>query len=172
MRINARILKIKKIYLILFLLTLFAFATHKYYLSLTQIEYNNKTKSVEIIINIFIDDLEIALNKIHSKDFQLNTNKEFIDSDIYFKEYLQNNLKLKVNNNSVNYNYIGKEYDGNIVFFYLEIENIESVQSIEIKNTVLIKHFPKQQNLIKSKVNKKRRSVLLSKNNNKGLLKY
>ena len=45
-----------------FLLTSLAFTTHKYYLSLTQIEYNKDQKSLEVIINVFMDDIELAIN--------------------------------------------------------------------------------------------------------------
>mgnify|MGYP000689956271 FL=1 len=162
----------KKLFLLLFIVPLFAFTAHKYYLSLTQIEFNSKNKSIEIIINVFIDDFETALNKIHSKDFQLNTKKEITDTDTYFYQYLKDKVQFKVNGNTVKYNYIGKEYDGDVVFFYLEITDIDKVKEIEIDNSILIQHFPSQQNLVKSKVNKNHKSVLLTKSNQNGKLKY
>ena len=165
-------MKIKKQFLLLFILPLLAFSAHKYYISLTQINYNSKEKSVEVIINVFIDDIETALNDIHTKDFQLTTKDEIKDVDQYFKKYLQEHVTFKINNKVENYTYIGKEYDGDVVFFYLEIKGIESVKSIEVYNSILIKHFPKQQNLVKSKVNKKHKSELLTKNMQKTILTY
>lgn len=165
-------MNLKKYFLLVFILPLVAFNAHKYYLSLTQIEYNSKNKSVEIIINVFIDDLETALNKIHNKEFRLDTKKELKNTDKYFFQYLQNHVKFKIDGKSVSYNYIGKEYDQDIVFFYLEIENISTIKEIEINNTLLIEHFPDQQNLIKSKVNKKHKSVLLTKKKQMALLIY
>ena len=165
-------MKIKKQLFLLLLIPLFAFTAHKYYLSLTQIEYNATNKSVEIIINVFIDDLETALNKIHLKDFQLNTKKELKNVDTYFYQYLKDNINLKIDGKSHTYNYIGKEYDNDVVFFYLEIKNIESVKEIEIENTILIQHFSEQQNLVKSKVNKKHKSVLLTKKQQHGSIHY
>ncbi len=50
----------KKYIFILILLPLVAFQTHKYYLSLTKIEYQKETKSIQITARIFIDDLETA----------------------------------------------------------------------------------------------------------------
>lgn len=162
----------RKTFLLLFLIPFFAFTAHKYYLSLTQIEFNSESKSVEIIINVFVDDIETALNDIHKKDFQLNTKSKLKGTDTYFYQYLQNHLAFKINDQSVKYDFIGKEYDNDIVYFYLEIKNIESVQNIEVNNTILIKHFPEQQNLIKSKVNKKHKSVLLTKKEQITILKY
>jgi len=89
-------MKIKKIYFLLFIIPLLSFSIHKYYLSLTQIEYKSETKSVQIIINVFMDDIETALNKEYSIDLQLTTKKELKDNDVYFKKYLENTLQFKI----------------------------------------------------------------------------
>ena len=162
----------KKLFLLLLLIPLFAFSAHKYYLSLTQIEYNSTSKSVEVIINVFVDDIETALNDIHKKNFELNTKDEITDVDSYFFKYVQNHLKFKIDDTTVNYSFIGKEYDGDVVFFYLEIKDIQGVTKIEVDNTILLEHFPKQQNLVKSKVNKKHKSIMLTKKKPVGILKY
>jgi len=165
-------MKTKKTFLLLLLIPLFAFSAHKYYLSLTQIEYNSDSKSIEVIINVFVDDIETALNDIHKKSFELNTKDEITNIDSYFFKYVQNHLKFKIDDATVNYTFIGKEYDDDVVFFYLEIKNIQSVSKIEVDNTILLEHFPKQQNLVKSKVNKKHKSALLTKSEQTGILTY
>ena len=119
-----------------------------------------------------MDDIETALNKEYSIDLQLTNKNELKDNDVYFEKYLEKNLSLKIDDISYSFNYIGKEYDGDLVYFYLEIENVNSLETIEIINTILIEHFPEQQNLIKSKVNKKHKSILLTKANDKGLLNF
>jgi len=165
-------MKIKNILLLLCVIPLLSFSPHKYYLSLTQIEYKSESKSLQIIINVFMDDIETALNKDYSIDLQLTTKNELTDNDVYFKKYLEQHLHLKIDDLSSSFNYLGKEYDGDLVYFYLEIENINSLKTIEVDNTILIDHFPEQQNLIKSKVYKKYNSILLTKTNDKGLLKF
>ena len=165
-------MKIKKAYLILFIIPLLSFSAHKYYLSLTQIEYRSEKKSVQITINVFMNDIEVALNKDYKIDLRLHTKKELKDNDVYFTKYLKEKLNFKVDDISKEFKYIGKEYDGDLVYFYLEIENVKEVNSIEIENKILTKHFPEQQNLIKSKVKKKHKSILLTAKNDKGLLKF
>ena len=119
-----------------------------------------------------MDDIETALNKENTIDLQLTTKEELKNNDVYFKHYLEKNLQFKIDAISKSFNYLGKEYDGDLVYFYLEIEHIESVQTIEVTNKILTDYFPEQENLIKSKVNKKHKSVLLTKENDKGLLKF
>lgn len=118
-----------------------------------------------------MDDIESALNKDYNIDLQLTTKKELENNDTYFIKYLKQKLHFKINNLAKDFNYIGKEYDGDLVFFYLEIENIESLQNIEIENKILTHHFPEQQNLVKLKVGKQYKSVLLTAKTDKGLLK-
>lgn len=165
-------MKINKLLLILLIVPILSFTTHKYYLSLTQIKFKDKAKSVQIITSVFMDDIELALNKDYDIDLQLTTKKELENNDIYFEKYLKSKLTFKINDVAANFNYIGKEYEGDLVYFYLEIENINQVKSIDINNKILTKHFPEQQNLIKSKVGSKNKSVLLTKENHQSKLTY
>jgi hypothetical protein len=165
-------MKFKNSYLVLFFIPLLSFSAHKYYLSLTQIKFKSETKSVQIIINVFMDDIETALNKDYNIDLKLSTKKELKNNDPYFKKYLKSKLQFKIDNINKDYTYIGKEYDGDLVYFYLEIENIDHINSIEIRNEILIKHFPKQENLIKSEVGNTNKSVLLSEKNFVEILNY
>lgn len=165
-------MKFNKTLLLLFIIPLLSFSAHKYYLSLTQINYKKEAKAIQVIINVFMDDIETALNKDYNIDLQLTSKKELKNNDVYFEKYLKEKLFFKVDGNAKNFNYIGKEYDGDLVFFYLEIENISQLKTIDVTNNILTKHFEKQQNLIKSKVDKKHKSVLLTKDENSTTLKF
>jgi hypothetical protein len=134
----------------IFLLFTLAFTAHKYYLSLTQIEYNKNQNSLEVIINVFMDDIELAINK----------------------KYLRENLRFSINNKLVDYSFIGKEYEGDLVYFYLEVKVKDKPISLEVFNTILITYFDQQQNIIKFKNGSERQSKILSKNTNEALLNF
>ena len=161
-----------KILFLLLIITFSSFTAHKYYLSLTQIKFKPEAKAVQIIINVFMDDIETALNKDYSIDLQLTTKKELKDNDVYFEKYLKEKLSFKIDTIAKDFNYIGKEYDADLVYFYLEIENIEAINTIEISNKILTTHFPKQQNLVKVKVADKNKSVLLTSDKFSEILKF
>lgn len=165
-------MKIKKLAILLFIIPLLSFSAHKYYLSLTQINYKEDAKSIQIIINVFIDDIETALNKDYKIDLQLATKKELKDNNIYFEKYLKEKILFKVDNIAKNFTYIGKEYDGDLVYFYLEIEDVNQLKMIDITNNILTSHFPKQQNLTKCKLGSKHKSILLTKEENSAQFKY
>jgi len=160
-------------YLILLIsIPLLAFTIHKYYISLCEVEYIPEKQSVQIIISHFIDDLEISLNNEGQKNLFLATNKEVKNSNQIFEAYLNKHLKFTINNKETTYQYIGKEYDDDLVRFYLEIPNIQKLNSIVVENTCLIKDFEDQQNIIKIKVKKFNKTLYLTKNNVKGLLNF
>ena len=165
-------MKSKFFFLLFVSVGLLSYNVHKYYLSLTQIKFKEEQKSVQIIINVFMDDIELALNKDYNIDLQLTTKTELKDNNVYFEKYLKDKLQFKINGEFQVYNYLGKEYDGDLVFFYLEIENIASITTIEVANNILTFHFPTQQNLIKSKVGEKNKSVLLTKENANSVLNF
>ena len=56
--------------------------------------------------------------------------------------------------------FIGKEYDGDIMRCYLEVEGVKNIQSFEISNKILFDLFEEQQNIIKTKINSKEKSVI------------
>jgi hypothetical protein len=161
-----------KILILLLVIPLFSFSVHKYYLSLTQIKFKSETKTIQIIINVFMDDIELALNKDYNIDLQLTTKKELPNNDAYFEKYLRDKLQFTIDGTVKKFNYIGKEYEGELVYFYLEIENISQVKNIQISNKILIKHFPDQQNLVKTKVGKINKSILLNKDETSGTLEH
>lgn len=161
-------MKIHKVFLLLFIIPLFSFTAHKFYLSLTQITYKSEAKSIQIIINVFMDDIETALNSDYDINLRLTSDKELKNNDVYFEQYLKQKLTFTVDETLKEFNYIGKEYDGDLVYFYLEIEEIPSFKTIKITNNILTNHFPTQQNMVKLKIDKKHSSRLLNKDENVG----
>ena len=123
---------------------------HKFYLSSCVIEYNQPSQALQISLHIFLDDMEDALqNQGLEKQF-LCTELEKEDAEKHFFKYLQDNFQLTVNGVSKNYNYIGKEISEDLaaVWCYLEIEDIQKVEEIEIYNSILVEIFEDQKNVV------------------------
>jgi len=165
-------MKFSKYLLFLLVIPLFSFTLHKYYVSLCEIDYVENKKAVQITLGLFIDDIEATLNKTHNTNFKIATKDELPNLDKYFEEYLNNHLNININNKLEKYTFIGKEYDDDVVRFYLEISNIEKLQAIEINNTCLLKDFKDQKNIIKIYAYKKHKTFYLDKKNDNCLLKF
>lgn len=165
-------MKFKKIILLLLVLPLFAFTMHKYYVSLCEIEYLKEKQSIQITLGVFIEDIEVSLNKNTGKQLNLASKTEVANVNDYYKKYLNEHLQISVNGKNQLFKYIGKEYDGDIVRFYLEITNIKELKSIEVFNNILTEDFSDQKNIVKIKVKDFNKTFYLNKSNNKSLLKF
>tara|TARA_X000000368_G_scaffold325932_1_gene262971 strand:- start:2953 stop:3441 length:489 start_codon:yes stop_codon:yes gene_type:complete len=135
---------------------------HKYYVSTTLMDFDNKTKSFEITLKVFYDDLEMDL-KLDSKEIDYIEDYDYLN-EIY-KLYLHQNFQISSNNKVVLVNYLGFEKKQDQINFYMEINNDLFGQSIDIKNTILYKSFPKQKNIILIRKGKFRKSFIQDKYN-------
>lgn len=152
-----------KIYFLLFSsLFCLAFTTHKFYVSVFQIDFNNSKHQIEITSRIFIDDLEKTLKEKYQRNFYLTTKQEIAESEEYIKKYFDENLKIKINKKQHNLIFIAKETEENVLICYFKITNIKNPKQIEIKNTILIEHFKEQQNLIHFNILSNKKSILLT----------
>jgi hypothetical protein len=163
----------KTILLILALLPLLAFtAAHKFYVSATDIEYNEKQKSLQIISHVFTDDMEKLLQARYSDKLALVKGDEHPAADDYTEKYFNDKFRVSVNGKDRSINYIGKEYDKDQLLVYLEIEDVEPIKNIRVENAVLTDLFPEQKNVVKVAYNGKIKSLLLIRDDPSGTLKF
>lgn len=163
---------IKKL-LILLILPLFAFTTaHKYYVSVTQIDYVKEKQAIQVTSRIFIDDFERLLQERYDDKIILNTGKDEKEIDLYIEKYIKSKFKIKVNGAVANYKFLGKEYEDDIIYCYIEIENVNEVKSFEVENRILFDLFNDQKNIVRTYINSKHKTFVLIPENDKGLLNF
>ncbi len=161
-----------KILLVLILFSLLAFSLHKEYYSLTKIDYNQKEKAVQISMRLFTNDMELALSKQFEKALELGTKYEIADADKLFVFYLNQNFSISINGKQTPYQFLGKEFEKDAMFVYLEIKNIESIEQISVRNAILTKTFYEQENIVKLHINGRAKSLILTSTNDKGMLNF
>jgi len=165
-----------KVFKIVVLIVLFSSLTaskpHKYYVSITNIEYVQESESLQIITKIFIDDLQEALRERYDTFLEFDEINESVKAEEYLKKYFSKKFSIKVDGELVSYDFIGKEYDIETLVCYIEVTNVNSFKTIEIKNEVLMDLFPEQQNIIHLKTESTRRSIILEKDESVGVLNF
>lgn len=162
-----------KPFLFLLIIPLFAFTVfHKYYMSVTQIEYIEDKQSVQLITRIFIDDFEKLLRERYDESITLADKNEPTTVDLYIERYLSEKIKIKINDKDADLIFIGKEYDIDIVRCYLEIEDVDEINSFEISNQVLFDVFEEQKNIIKTDINSKQKSFILISQDKTAMLNF
>ena len=163
----------KTLLIFLALLPLLAFtAAHKFYVSATDIKYNEEQRSLQIISHVFTDDMEDLLQTRYNKEIFLTKEEEHSAADQYVQRYFQDKLVISVNGKQRKLNYIGKEYDKDQLLVYLEAEEVEPVKSIAVENAVLTDLFPEQKNVVKVEYKGKIKSLLLMRDNPEGNLNF
>lgn len=149
-----------------------SYAKHEEYYSLTNITYKESEKSLQITMRLFTDDLENVLKKNYDKNFELNTDRELSDANDYIEKYLKAKFNISISGKMLNYKLIGKEYEKDSVYIYLEINNIDKFTSIQIRNATLIDAFPTQENIIKIKAFGTYKSLILNSNLDSGSVSF
>lgn len=166
-------MKIIKIVFLFLVLPLISFTTiHKYYVSVTEVEYVKDKKAIQIISRIFIEDLEDVIQLRYNEELIIEKENEVPEVDFFIEKYLKAKLIININGEEKLVNYLGKEFDNDIVICYLEIEGVDKIQSLEIQNQVLFDLYAEQQNIVRTKVNSENKSFILIKENDKGLLNF
>lgn len=159
--------------LLILLLPLFAFTTaHKFYVSVTNVTYSEKNEALQITSRVFIDDLEEVLKERYDIDANLDSEQESAITQEYLKKYLRAKFVVEVNGELRSYEYVGKKYDNDVVIFYLEIPELKfsELKSIQIQNEMLTDMYDEQQNILHFKIDGKKKSFVLMKENTKGVL--
>ncbi len=147
---------------IFLVVVLSSFAWHKFYVSVTQIDYVPNKKRVEITSRIFIDDLEKALEKKFKKKFYLSSTKEIENSELLIKEYLREKIKITINKKAQNVEYLAREVEGDVLIFYTKIAISKKINTFEIYNSLLTDIYKEQQNIVHLNINGNKNSFLFT----------
>ncbi|WP_025742718.1 DUF6702 family protein [Aquimarina pacifica] len=159
------------LFILTFLLSSFTNG-HKFYVSVTEVEFNVKSSSIQVITRVFVDDIEDLLKERYDQSIFLDKGKETKGVDAYLSSYLNEKLVFVVNGKRESFVFIGKEYEDDLIIFYLEVEDVSSLETIEVTNKVLMDLFEEQQNIVHVKKEKKRKSLILEKERETGMLKF
>ena len=125
----------------------FLFA-HKFYVSVSYMEYDKERKAIEVQKKIFFDDLEFVIKEKHNlSSFDiLKSEKDSVDK--YIESYLYENILFDIDGIKRKINYLGHEYLNGTINCYFEILEVDKFENLFIKDTSLFSDFDSQENLI------------------------
>jgi len=135
------LIKMKKKLYILSVLTLFvlmSFISVDFYSSMTKVDYIDGSKTLKFTTK---------MNTSHISDaIKINRNTAGFEAEV--KKYVNNNFDVYVNNSSKTLTFTGSQVSGEAVWVYFETSGVSDINSLRIKNTILLSAFPKQINLV------------------------
>lgn len=121
---------------------------HKFYMSITDMYYNEEQGSLEIIIKLFTDDLEEVIEENTNYKLFLGTEKEIVKTDSLLKVYFLNQFQLLENEESMQLDFLGKEAERDYTRLYIEVPNFNPSAKHKIKHAMLTEYFENQKNQI------------------------
>lgn len=165
----------KKIHLFTIIASTFvlmSFTIHKYYLSVTDVTFNEEEKSIQIITRVFYDDLEDVLRERYDESIVVDATADQKKLDTYINKYFTRKMKITINGEEKTLTYLGKEYEDDYVVCYIEITEISSIESFQIENKILMDAFSEQKNMVHTAILGKKKSLLLVEGNAKAVLNF
>lgn len=142
---------------------IFTLFLHPLHVSVTEIGYDEKEKELEIMMRVFIDDLELTMRDLHHKP-ELDILKPGTPTlDQMMTQYLGEHFTVALDNKPQKTTYLGHERDGEAFVFYVQVSNVKRWKAIAVKNDILISTHDDQSNLIHVTVRGTVRTLRLTK---------
>ncbi len=141
-------------YVILFIASIF-FApqretAHEFHVSKCLVEYKAENAELQISMNIFIDDLETALESMGVEKLFIGTEKESEDADDFIEKYIDQVFQIEIDEKGmVDPIFLGKEISDDLtsIWCYMQISMPQPLQSLKVKNSILLETFDDQKNI-------------------------
>ena len=120
------------------LMVMTSFATADFYSSMTKVDYVEGSKTLKFTTK---------MNTQHISDaIKINPNTAGFEAEV--KKYVNNNLDLFVNGSPKTLTFTGSQVNGESVWVYYEAGGVGEINTLKIKNTIMLSTFPKQFNIV------------------------
>ena len=123
---------------------------HPFHLSKSVVEYFPQEKVVRISMHIFLDDLEMGINKSGSGPLYLGSTRESALADSCLEAYFRQHIRFVLDGKAASLHLLGKELseDQQALWCYLEISANQRPDKIKVHFTLLTEIFRDQQNIL------------------------
>jgi hypothetical protein len=140
------------------------FFLHPIHVTVTEIEFDEKEKELEIMMRVFIDDLEQTLrNDLRQPELDILAPKNGITTDQIVSKYLQDHFKIQLDGKPQTTKYLGHELEGDAFIFYIEVSNVKKWKTIRVKNNIMTETHDDQSNLVHVTVKENIKSLRLTR---------
>jgi hypothetical protein len=140
-----------------------ALALHPIHVTVTEIEFDQNDKRLEIMMRVFIDDFELALRQELNRpeldvlDASNGMTREMAES------YLKEHFRITLDNKPQAIQYLGNERETDAFIFYIEVPKVKKFKTITIYNDVMTALHEDQSNLVHVTVNDEVKSLRLTR---------
>lgn len=116
---------------------------HKYHASLTQLEHNRAADTLELVVRVFADDLELAVTRAGDKPWRLDSGDEAA-----LWAYVKQKLVFATGDQTLDWQPVGFENDVHQVWLYLELPLKAKPERLTLTNTLFLELYRDQINTV------------------------
>lgn len=143
---------------------------HPIHISISEVSYSEKDKSLQVMHKIFYDDLENDIERIEKAagrevNLRLGLDKEHPQADEYIRKYVENHFKIVADSKTFTGTYLGKEFETDAVWIYIEIEKVKAPKKLELSDTILMDLHEDQSNFVHFNIANQKKSLRFQKGN-------
>jgi hypothetical protein len=118
---------------------------HRFHAGITDIAFNQKTGSTEIVHTYMAHDVEALLANLYQRQFDLSQPED----EAILRKYLEKRFYLQAQDNSrLPVRWVGLTVDAESIVIYQEIENTPLSKTARIHDGMLVDFMPDQSNTI------------------------
>ncbi|WP_228441794.1 DUF6702 family protein [Chryseobacterium lacus] len=126
-----------------------SFSDADFYSSMTKADYIEGSKTLKFTTK---------LNTKHISDaIKINPNTAGFEAEV--KKYVNNNFDLYINGSAKTLTFTGSQVSGETVWVYFETGGVTEINTLRIKNSILLGTFPRQLNLVNIAYKGKQRTM-------------
>lgn len=128
--------------------TTFLALLHPFFVSVIEINHNEKEATLEISVRTFTNDLEKMIQAETNTSIDVSQPAQKKKADALIAAYLTKRLNLKSNGIKCNLEYIGFEIQKESTWTYFEVKNVKQLKQLEVLCEVLFGINNQQINII------------------------
>jgi hypothetical protein len=140
------------------------FFLHPIHISVSEINYSEKDKALQITSRIFIDDLELSIRTERKEDeLDLIEPKNGLTTEKMVSDYVLKHLAV---------NFLGMELEDPALICYIEIANVKKIKTIEVRNDIIMETHDDQSSIVHVTYKGPIKSMRLQRNNPVGSITF
>jgi hypothetical protein len=121
-------------------------APHDFFLSILTIRHDPKARTLDLTWQMTAHDIEHTLENVAL--LKLNSDKEHPKADSILNAYFQEHLVMSMNGTQLTWSWVGRELEGETLFCYLQVNDVDSLGALTVSNTLLQDLYYEQQNIV------------------------
>ena len=135
---------------------------HKFYVSVTNMQWDEQEKAINISIRATDHDFQHAIEMSLNERVDLNTITDTSNYSRFIEKYLSEKFQILSRGEAGVFNYLGFELTDRLnIIFYFQVKQLINPKKIEVRNEFLFDFFPEQQNIVHYKYLDSTKSVTL-----------